>query len=76
MRPLPGSHSPRPARGAPETCFAAELDDRGVYELWVHPDDTAGMLGEVAVNGRRGRGELVDRLAFADQVRLTLGAVT
>lgn len=73
MRPLPGSHPPRPQRGAPELCFAAEA--RGLYELWVHPDDTAGFLTpELVVDGRPARGELVDRLAFADQVRVVLGA--
>lgn len=73
MRPAPGSHPPRPKQGSPELCFAAAA--QGLYELWVHPDDTAALTGDaVVVNGRRGRGELVDRLAFADQIRVVLGA--
>lgn len=75
LRALPGSHAPRPARGAPLPCFTFETPERCVYEIWTHPEDTGALTGEVVVDGRRGHGEVVDRLAFADQVRIvTVGA--
>lgn len=58
-----------------ESCLnAANHDGYAIYEVWCHPDDTAGLLsgGLSRVNGVEARAWLVDRLAFADQLRVIL----
>lgn len=70
-RPQPGTHAPRPARGELVGCTNAPLP----AEVWCNPDDTAAFLADgIVVNGVRCRVQVVDRLAYADQLRITEAA--
>ena len=73
-RPKPGSHAHRPARG--ELLPALSRDEWGIHEVWCHPDDTDELVhggGLTVVNGRPATAVVVDRHAYADQLRITLG---
>ena len=71
MVPSPGSHSPRPARGQIVSAMYYE-PGADIFEVWVHPDDTADLLagGIRRVNGLPVSVIVVDRLAYADQLRI------
>jgi hypothetical protein len=51
----------------------AQHEGSAIFEVWCHPDDTAGLLdgGIKTLNGIPVRVELVDELPFADQLRVT-----
>jgi hypothetical protein len=70
LRPRPGSHPPRPARGTLDSCLIPGRD--GVHEVWCHPADTAELLRGIVVNGVACEVRLVDRLAYADTLRITV----
>jgi hypothetical protein len=75
VRPMPGTHSPRPRRGTMESALnEANHAGVGISEVWVHPADTADLLngGIEYVNGHRVYVTVVDRLAFADQLRIVV----
>jgi hypothetical protein len=65
--------SPKPRRGELESAMnQADHDGAGVFEVWCHPDDTAGLLdgGIKTLNGFPVSVTLVDELPFADQLRI------
>lgn len=75
-RPAAGSHPPRPERGQLVSCLIGGMHDGAeLYEVWCHPADTADLVagGLVVVNGKPARAFLVDRLAYADTLRVLVG---
>jgi hypothetical protein len=73
MSPWTHTFSPKPRRGELESAMAqAGHEGAVVFEVWCHPDDTAGFLdgGIRTLNGVPVSVELVDSLPFADQLRI------
>lgn len=67
-RPGAGSHPVRPARG--ELVSAMNPGRAAFWEVWAHPDDTPELLRGIVVNGIPATVTVVDRHAYADQLRI------